>query len=96
MKNENDYQGRLIETLKHRFHGCIVFKNDPNYIQGIPDLLIVKGSQWAALEVKREARAPHRPNQDFYIDLMNDYSFASFIYPENEDEVLTDLERFFN
>lgn len=95
MKNENTYQGELIDTIKDRFPRCIVFKNDPNYIQGIPDLLIVKNDQWAALEVKREARAPHRPNQDFYVGIMNGYSFARFIYPENENEVLDDLERFF-
>ena len=37
---ERDFQAKLIKELKVMFKGCIIVKNDPNYIQGIPDLLI--------------------------------------------------------
>ena len=68
---------------------------DPNEIQGIPDLLVLYENKWAALEGKKSANAPHRPNQDYYVNLMNKMSFASFIYPENKEEVLYELQQAF-
>ena len=38
---ENKFQANLIKELKARFPDCIVMKNDPTYIQGIPDLLVL-------------------------------------------------------
>ena len=94
-KKERDYQHELKIRIERRFPGCIVQKNDCEYIQGIPDLTILYGKHWAALETKRSENEPHRPNQDYYIDKMNEMSFASFIYPENEEEVLNEMERSF-
>lgn len=74
------------------FPGCFIFKLDPNEIQGIPDLLILHNNKWAILEVKRSANASHRPNQDYYVEVLNKMSFASFIYPENKEEVLHALQ----
>ena len=88
---ERHFQASLIKTLKKKFNGCIILKTDPNYIQGIPDLLILYGKKWAALEVKRSSTASHRPNQDYYINLMNSMSFASFISPETKEVVINDL-----
>lgn len=93
MKQERDFQGKLITELKDLLPGCVVMKNDPDYIQGIPDLLILYNDKWGALECKRSAKATHRPNQDFYVDRLNSMSFASFIYPENKEEVLDELQR---
>jgi hypothetical protein len=92
---ENKFQSNLIKKLKIMFKGCIVMKTDPNYIQGIPDILILYKDKWAALENKRGANATHRPNQDFYVNLMNEMSFSRFIYPENEEVVLNELQRAF-
>lgn len=89
---ESGFQDRLIDILKSRFQGCLVFKLDK---QGFPDLLILYGNKWAALECKRSRSATHQPNQDYWVDIMNDMSFAAFIYPENEKEVLYELERAF-
>lgn len=78
------------------FPGSIVLKNDPNYIQGIPDLLVLYKNKWAMLEVKLTPTSSHRPNQDYYIDLTDDMSFARFIDPVNKDDVLHDLDLYFN
>ena len=95
MKKESNFQGELIKEIKDRFPGAMVLKNDPNYIQGIPDLLILFKNKWAALECKRTSRASHRPNQDYYISKMNEMSYASFVFPENKEEVLNDLQKTF-
>ena len=92
---ESKFQANLIKELKNRFPGCVVMKNDSSYIQGIPDLLVLHKDSWAALEVKKNATASHQSNQDYYVDKMNNMSFAKFIYPENKEEVLAELtERF--
>ena len=92
-KLERDFQAKLIREIKQIFRGCIVMKNDSSYIQGIPDLLILYRDKWAALEVKKSATASHRPNQEYYVELMDEMSFASFIYPENKEEVLYELQQ---
>lgn len=92
---ERDFQSSLIKDIKRQFPGCIVMKNDPNYIQGIPDLVILHNDKWAALEVKKDENASHQPNQDYYICKMNEMSYASFVCPENKEEVLSELSSAF-
>lgn len=93
---ENKFQSKLIKELKKEFPGCMVLKNDPTYIQGVPDLLVLYKDRWAGLEVKRSATAKHQPNQDYYVNKMNEMSFSSFIYPENKETVLSELRDSFN
>lgn len=92
---ENKFQGKLITELKERFPGCVVMKNDPNYIQGIPDLTVLYKNKWATLEVKDSEDAPKRPNQEYYVNQMDEMSFSSFIFPENKEEVLDELQHAF-
>lgn len=89
---ESKFQSGLIEELKDMFPGCIVLKNDPNYIQGFPDLTILYGDKWAALECKKFAHATRQPNQEYYVDKLDNMSFAAFIYPENKEDVLYELQ----
>ena len=94
-KRERDFQSGLIKELKERFDGCVVLKNDSSYIQGIPDLLVLFNDRWAMLEVKRSSSASKRPNQRYYVDLLDKMSFSRFICPENKEEVLHELEQTF-
>lgn len=94
-KLEKIFQSELIKDLKELFPGCIILKNDPTYIQGIPDLLILFEDKWAALEVKKSITASHRPNQEFYVNKMGRMSYANFIYPENKEVVLNELQETF-
>ena len=96
MKKENDFQSKLKKELKEKFPGCIVTKLDSADIQGIPDLLILYKNKWATLENKRSAKAVKQPNQEYYVNQMNEMSFSRFIYPENKDEVLNELGEMFN
>jgi hypothetical protein len=93
--NERTYQARLIGRIRKRFPECTILKNDPSYIQGIPDILILFRNRWAMLEVKMEAESAQQPNQDYYVGKFNEMSFASFINPSNEEEVLNDLQSAF-
>jgi hypothetical protein len=88
---ENKFKTDLVSELEDMFPGCVITHLDPNEIQGIPDLLILYEDKWAVLEGKKSADAPARPNQPYYVELMNRMSFADFIYPENKDEVLDRL-----
>ena len=95
VKLERDFQRSLISEIKERLPGCLVMKTDPNYIQGIPDLLVLFGKRWAMLEVKKSENAPHQPNQDYYVEHLDEMSFSRFINPTNKEEVLNDLEQAF-
>jgi len=93
---ESEFQSKLIKDLEFRFEGCVVFKTDPSYIQGFPDLMILYNNRWAALECKKNVNSIIRPNQDYYINLLNKMSFSSFIYPENKKEVIYELQKSFS
>lgn len=93
--NEAAYQRKLISKLKRMFPDCVVLKNDPSENHGIPDLIILFGNRWAMLEVKQSATASERPNQGYYINKYGEMSFAAFIHPQNEEQVLNDLQSTF-
>ena len=90
---ESKFQSELIKKIRVRFPGCMVLKNDPNYIQGVPDLLVLYNGKWAALECKKNLTSSRRPNQDYYVKTMNEMSYARFICPENEEEILNELQQ---
>lgn len=90
---ESQFQSQLIQDIKKRFPGAIVLKTDPTYITGFPDLLLLNGYSWAALETKRSENARRGPNQEYYIGKTDEMSYGSFVYPENKKEVLRDLQQ---
>lgn len=94
-RTERLFQARLIRTLRVLYPGCVILKNDANYLQGVPDLLILWMDKWAALECKGSANAEQQPNQEHYVTMLDAMSFAAFIYPENEEDVLDALQRSF-
>lgn len=89
---ERDYQAQLIKTIERLLPGCMVLLGDPNYMQGIPDLIVFHGPRWALLEVKASEKSKERPNQRYYVEKWGAMTFCSFIYPENEEEVLNALQ----
>ena len=90
---ESQFQRALIHKIQKQYPGAIILKNDANYIQGIPDWLVLEGRRWAAFDAKSSSRATHRPNQDYYIERMNKMSLADFVYPENEEAFLHELHK---
>lgn len=92
---ESQYQTKVIKKLKEIFPGCMILRNDPQYLQGVPDVLVLYRGTWAALEVKLALDSEIQPNQSYYVELMNAMSFAAFICPENEEDVLHGLQQAF-
>lgn len=92
---ENKFKTTLINEIKTRIPGSMIFHLDPTECQGIPDLLILHDDKWAALEGKKNKGASHRPNQDYYVDKLNKMSYAAFVYPENKEVILDELQQTF-
>jgi hypothetical protein len=92
---ESIYQTELMKKIKAMIPGCLVLKNDPRYLQGFPDLIVLFQNMWAVLEVKNSPKAHIQTNQQHYINTLGAMSFASFINPNNEEEVLSELQHSF-
>ena len=90
---ESGFQDRLRYELKSKYPDSLIFKMDQ--IQGIPDMLILYKNKYAFLENKKSANAPHQPNQDYYVDKLNDRCVARYVYPENKDDGREELELYF-
>lgn len=95
-KLESKFQKKLMDEIRARYPGCVIIKNDSGYIQGFPDWTILYKDKWAVLETKREKNAKHQPNQDYYVTQLNSMSFSRFVYPENKDDILTELSKIFD
>lgn len=93
--NETQYQTKLMKKIQALIPECLILKNDPRYIQGVPDILILYKNTWAMLEIKLSGDANVQPNQKYYVDALDHMSFASFINPQNEEDVLSDLQHSF-
>ena len=94
-KLESKFQKELMDKIRSEYPGCVILKNDSGYIQGFPDWTILYEDKWAVLECKREANAKKQPNQEYYVDKLNDMSFSRIVYPSNEEEVLRELREAF-
>lgn len=94
-KRESVFQKELMDEIRTQYPGCIILKNDSSYIQGFPDWTILFEDKWVVLEVKRDKNAKKQPNQDYYVNRLNNMSFASFVYPENKEEVLDAIQQTF-
>ena len=50
---ESQFQAKLKKKIEARLPGAIVNKNDANYRQGFPDLIVLYKDQYAILECKK-------------------------------------------
>jgi hypothetical protein len=93
---ESEFKKQAKKRIIERFPNL-----DLDFIDGntndrsMPDTFVLGPWSWAALEFKRSAFAPLRPNQGYHIRRLNKKGYAKFVYPENLEEVLDDLERIF-
>lgn len=92
---EREFQPKLKEEIQERFPGCQIIKQDPNQLQGVPDLLVLYEDKWALLETKRAAKSKREPNQEYYVEKFNGMSYSAFVNPQNMQEVMDDLQEAF-
>lgn len=95
-QSEKTFRSKLQKKITKLFPDCMILPLDPKHTQGIPDILILYKNKWATLETKKSSNASKRPNQYYYVDKMNNMSFSSFINPDNEEEVLNELQQAFD
>lgn len=89
---ENRYQRHIVERLHMTFDRPLILKNDANLIQGIMDLTVVTHSFIFFLEVKASEMAPFQPNQEYYLNRVQEMGHNSWVvYPENEEEVWREI-----
>lgn len=89
---ERDFQAKTIKKIRELLPGCLILKNDANYLQGILDITVFYRDRWGMLEFKKSEDSPFQPNQEYYLDLLNGMSFAAVIYPSNAEEVICALQ----
>lgn len=92
---EGTFKQKLKKRIEERFPGCQIVFLSPENFQGIPDIAIFFKDKWAMLEGKKSKDASVRPNQEHWVNEFNKMSYASFIYPENMEVVLDELEQAF-
>ncbi len=95
MPLESKFKTDLIKEIERLFPGAIVLKTNANQIQGMSDNIILFRNKWAAFDAKKDEDSPHQPNQDYYIGLLNEMSYAAFVHPKNKEDFLYDLQQTF-
>lgn len=90
---ESKFERKLVKKLERQYPGAYVIKTNPNHIQGFPDRIFLYNDFWAAFDAKRSRTASVRPNQRHYIEQLDHMSFGMFVYPENEEEFLNEIQR---
>jgi Holliday junction resolvase len=92
MAKESDFQAKVIKKLKSL--GLAVVKNQagPGVPTGFPDLTAFGEGIYFCLECKASARAKKQPRQDYWVNKLNEWSYAAFIYPSNYDKVMSEIK----
>lgn len=92
---ESDFQKEYVLELEETFPGSMIIRGNSSWRQGVPDWMLLHGPNWAALELKRDAKAVKQPNQPYYVEKMNAMSYASFVYPSNAKAVIREIQQAF-
>lgn len=92
MVKESDFQAKVIKQLKSM--GLAVVKNQagPGVPTGFPDITAFGEGIYFCLECKTSARAKKQPRQDYWVNKLNEWSYATFIYPSNYDKVMSEIK----
>lgn len=92
---ESDFKQMFFDELRDILPGCLILRGNSAWIQGFPDNVVLHRDGWFAFEFKRGPRAKRRPNQEYYIDLLDDMSYSTFVDPTNYREVLDAVQQAF-
>lgn len=92
MGREAQVQTKIIKYLKKK--GCYVIKTKPGpgVPVGCPDVIFLCGAIWGALECKASETARYQPLQKQTLEMLDGWSYARALYPENYDEIIAELD----
>lgn len=94
-KPEKKFKISIKDFLEENYKGSILLNLDPSSNpQGINDTLFLYKNCWAGLEFKRSRLAEVRPNQPYWVKRLDQMSFSRFIFPENANKVMAELDSF--
>jgi len=96
MMTEATLQANIIRWLKYR--GSYVVKTQPGagVPVGCPDIIFFKEGFWGALEVKASEKSKFQALQELTIAKLDDWSYCKIVFPENWDEIRSELETIFD
>lgn len=94
-QREGQFKTKAKKIIFKRYPGCFMHEMKCGD-QGIPDTLILYNEYWALLEFKDSEFAERQPNQAWYVDRFNRMGFSAFVYPENFDYILEQLDEYFD
>ncbi len=93
---ESKFKKRTERRIRKRLQRVKIYiVKSSTEVRSAPDLFILGSGMWAALEFKKHKDADRQPNQEHIIDYLDNMSYATFVYPENVEGVLDDLEELF-
>jgi hypothetical protein len=90
---ESQFKRRFKDRLEEVFPGCVILDIDPINNRSMPDTIFLYDRFWAALEFKKSINSSKRPNQEYWITELAEMSAAYFVYPENQEEVMSELQK---
>jgi hypothetical protein len=92
---ESQFKRHVKKRITERFPNLDLDFIDTAY-RSMPDTFVIGPGVWAALEFKQSEDSSHRPNQDYHILRLNKKGYATYVSPENVEEVLDELEILFS
>lgn len=93
---EKDFKQRFQRELKKRVKPVAIlqYKQDSTTLKGFPDTIVILEGITVFIEYKQSKRAKFQEGQKLWQERLTDACHYAFIcYPENAEEVLTEIER---
>lgn len=94
-KLEKDFESDFMDELDEVLPGGFWLKGNSAMRQGVPDRMFLHGRNWASLEFKRDEKAAKQPNQPYYVEKLNEMSYAAIVTPENAKQVISEIQEAF-
>lgn len=90
---ENAWKRTKLYPRLRALNDCYWFTKEAKSIRGIPDIVGSINGKFFALECKKSKNAKRTRLQEYTIQkIKDDKGYATFVYPENLDRVINELE----
>lgn len=90
---ENKWKKTKLFPRLRKISNCEFFTKEARSISGIPDIIGCINGRFFALEVKRSEKSKRSALQEYFIKNYNIVGgYCMFVYPENLERVIAELE----